>query len=190
MKQMDIFIAFFRSSMLGYGGGPTTIPLVQKEVVERFKWMDNEEFGDILAIGNTLPGPINTKMAGYIGYRVGGIPGTINAIIATVLPTILLMIILLTTLTAFKDLAWVQGMTKGVLPVVGVMLALLTKDFLKTSVKGLKWPTVLLHVIAALLLMEFFQLHPAILIAALLLFAFLKPVKENKKPTQDKEPSA
>lgn len=179
MKQRDIFIAFFRSSMLGYGGGPTTIPLVQKEVVERFKWMDNEEFGDILAIGNTLPGPINTKMAGYIGYRVGGIPGTINAILATVLPTVLLMIFLLTTLTAFKDLAWVQGMTRGVLPVVGIMLAVLTKDFLQSSIKGLKWATVFIHVIIGLILIEFFHIHPAVLIAFLLLFAFFKPVKEK-----------
>ncbi|MCP3763416.1 chromate transporter [Domibacillus sp. A3M-37] len=184
MKQRDIFIAFFRSSMLGYGGGPTTIPLVQKEVVERFKWMDNEEFGDILAIGNTLPGPINTKMAGYIGYRIGGIPGTINAILATILPTIILMIVLLTTLKTFKDLAWVQGMTRGVLPVVGVMLAVLTKDFLQSSVKGLRWATVALHVIAALFLIEFLHVHPAIIIASLLLFAFFKPVKKettNKK---------
>lgn len=185
MKQRDIFIAFFRSSMLGYGGGPTTIPLVQKEVVERFKWMDNEEFGDILAIGNTLPGPINTKMAGYIGYRIGGIPGTINAILATILPTILLMIILLTTLTAFKDLAWVQGMTRGVLPVVGVMLAVLTKDFLQSSVKGLKWATVVLHVVLALLFIEFLHVHPAIIIATLLIFAFFKPVP--KKETKDKK---
>ena len=93
MKQLDIFIAFFRSSILGYGGGPTTIPLVQKEVVERFKWMNNEEFGDVLAIGNTLPGPIATKMAGYIGFRIGGILGMINAIFSTILPTIILMII-------------------------------------------------------------------------------------------------
>ncbi|OMP67354.1 chromate transporter [Domibacillus epiphyticus] len=190
MKQLDIFIAFFRSSMLGYGGGPTTIPLVQKEVVERFKWMDNEEFGDILAIGNTLPGPINTKMAGYIGYRIGGIPGTINAILATILPTIFLMIILLTTFTTFKDVAWVHGMAKGVLPVVGVMLAVLTKDFLKTSIKGLKWGAVLLHVIIALVLIEFLHIHPAILIASLLLFALLKPVKKGEKDKQKKGRSA
>lgn len=114
MKQLDIFIAFFRSSMLGYGGGPTTIPLVQKEVVERFKWMSNEEFGDVLAIGNTLPGPIATKIAGYIGFRMVGVLGMINAIVATILPTIIFMIILLSTLIVFKDLKWVQGMTKGV----------------------------------------------------------------------------
>src|SRR6478735_4140094 len=106
MKQFHIFYAFFKVSLLGYGGGPSSIPLVHKEVVERYKWLNDDDFGDILALGNTLPGPINTKMAGYIGYRVGGWLGMINAVLATSVPTILLMIILLTSLTTFKDLDW------------------------------------------------------------------------------------
>lgn len=68
----DLFISFLRTGLLGYGGGPSTIPLVHKEVVHQYKWMDDEEFGNVLALGNSLPGPIMTKMAGYIGYRIGG----------------------------------------------------------------------------------------------------------------------
>jgi chromate transporter len=177
MKQYNIFIAFFRSSMLGYGGGPSTIPLVHKEVVERFKWMNDEEFGDVLAIGNTLPGPINTKMAGYIGFKVGGTIGMFNAIVATTLPTIILMVILLTTLITFKDLKWVQGMTKAIVPVVGVMLGVLTWQFVQSSVKGLKWPFTIGHLIAGIILMEYFQIHPGFIIGGLLLFAVVKPTK-------------
>ncbi|MCP8967568.1 chromate transporter [Ectobacillus ponti] len=179
MKQADIFVAFFRSGILGYGGGPSIIPLVHKEVVDRFQWMTSEEFGDVLAIGNTLPGPINTKMAGYIGYRVGGILGMLNAILATVLPTIIMMIILLTTLTAFKDLKWVQGMTKAIVPVVGVMLAVLTWQFLQGALSGLKWPLTSFHVLAGLGLIQFLHVHPGIVIIALLLFALVKPGKRT-----------
>ncbi|PGL73060.1 chromate transporter [Bacillus sp. AFS055030] len=183
MKQLNIFIAFFRSSMLGYGGGPSTIPLVHKEVVERFKWMNDEEFGDVLAIGNTLPGPINTKMAGYIGFKVGGKMGMINAIVATTIPTIILMVILLTTLVTFKDLKWVQGMTKAIVPVVGVMLGVLTWQFVEASVKGLKWPFTIGHILAGIVLMQYFHIHPGIIIGGLLLFAVIKPTKsvEGKK---------
>ncbi len=190
MKQLNIFIAFFRSSMLGYGGGPSTIPLVHKEVVERFKWMNDEEFGDVLAIGNTLPGPINTKMAGYIGYRVGGFVGMINAVLATVLPTIILMVILLTTLVTFKDLKWVQGMTKAIVPVVGVMLGVLTWQFVQSSVKGLKWPFTIGHLIAGIILMEYFHLHPGFLIGALLLFALMKPSRTEEGKKKEKGLSA
>src|SRR5690625_6253034 len=71
-QQRHIFIAFFRSGMLGYGGGLSAIPLMHREVVGTFKWMDDEEFADVLALANTLPGPINTKLAGYIGWRIAG----------------------------------------------------------------------------------------------------------------------
>src|SRR5690625_2734062 len=120
MKQKDLFIAFFRAGMLGYGGGLSAIPLMHREVVTIYKWMDEEEFSDILALANTLPGPINTKLSGYIGYRVGGIGGLVISIIATVVPTALLMILLLTVLNAYKDKPWVQGRSKGVLAVAGV----------------------------------------------------------------------
>lgn len=186
MKQRDIFIAFFRSSMLGYGGGPTTIPLVQKEVVERFKWLNNEEFGDVLAIANTLPGPIATKMAGYIGFRIGGVPGMINAIFATILPTIFFMIILLSTLIEFKDLKWVQGMTKAVVPVVAVMLGVLTWEFIQSAIKGLKWFFTTVHILVALVLIEYFGIHPGFVIGALLVFALVKPTNLSVKRDKEK----
>ena len=94
-KHWHIFIAFFRVGMLGFGGGPASIPLIQREVVQKYHWMDDEEFSDILAIANTLPGPVATKLAGYIGYRVSGWIGMLNSLIASVIPTVILLIILL-----------------------------------------------------------------------------------------------
>ncbi len=72
-----IFIAFFIPGILGYGGGPASIPLVENEVVSRFHWMSVSEFSKVLALGNSLPGPIATKMAGYIGFEVGGVAGSL-----------------------------------------------------------------------------------------------------------------
>lgn len=180
MKQMDISIAFFRSGILGYGGGPSSIPLVHKEVVEIFKWMTDDEFADVLALANTLPGPINTKMAGYIGYRVGGYVGMLNAIFSSIVPTIILMIILLTSLASFKDLPWVEGMTKAVVPVVGVMMATLTWDFYKKSYQTLGHISAAVTVVASLVLLEFLHVHPAILIVAILVFALVKRDKASK----------
>lgn len=56
----DICIAFFRSSILCFGGGPAGIPLIETEVVRKYHWMTLEEFGDLVAIANALPGPINS----------------------------------------------------------------------------------------------------------------------------------
>ncbi|WP_187254586.1 chromate transporter [Alkalicoccus halolimnae] len=172
-------MAFLRVGLLGYGGGPAAIPLIQKEAVDTYKWMNDEEFSDILAIGNTLPGPIATKMAGYIGYRVSGVGGLINGVLATVLPTVILMIILLVSLASFRDYAWVQGMTRGVLPIVAVMLGVLTWSFVKKSKTDLGWIKVLLLIALSIVLIEFAGLHPALLIGSLILFVLLKPKKKE-----------
>jgi len=179
-KQKDIFIAFFRSGILGFGGGPSTIPLVKKEVVDIFKMMNDEEFSDVLSIGNTLPGPIATKMAGYIGYRVGGWLGLINALIATVLPTVVMMIILLASLNEFKDFDFVKGMTNGVVPIVAVMLGVLTWDFLKKSKKTLGWKIGSIILIASFVAMILLGIHPGIVIAVLLVLALSLPIKKKE----------
>jgi chromate transporter len=184
VKQLQLFTAFFRVGMLGYGGGPSSIPLVHKEVVDKYKWMNDEEFGDVLALGNTLPGPIATKMAGYIGYRVAGVFGMFNAVLATIIPSIFLMIILLTSLTSIKDQPWVAGMTKAVVPVVGVMLAVLTWQFYKKSKDGLGNKITILLVVSSVILLQLANIHPGILIASILLYALLKKDKEEKQGHQ------
>lgn len=175
MKQREIFLAFFRVGIMGYGGGPSSIPLVHKEVVDKYKWMDSDEFGDILALGNALPGPIATKMAGYIGYRVGGVFGMINALAATIIPTLFLMILLLTVLNSYKDEPWVSGMTEAVIPVVAVLLAVLTWDFIKKSAGSkLGWGWTFIALAGSVVLLQILHIHPAILIFVLLAGALLK----------------
>ncbi len=177
-KVFEIFMAFFRVGMLGFGGGPASIPLVQKEVVERYGWMTLEEFGDTIALANTMPGPIATKLAGYIGYRVGGIIGCINAIIASVVPTVLLMIALLTVLNTYKDIPWVQSMSNAVVPVVAVMLAVLTWSFVKQSKNSMGWIKAILLIGVSIILLEVLGVHPAILIAVLIIAVFV-PYKKK-----------
>lgn len=179
MNQWHLCLAFFRVGILGYGGGPSSIPLVQKEVVNKYEWMDNEEFGNILALANALPGPIATKMAGYIGYRVAGVMGMVTAVLATIVPTIFLMVILLTFLTSTSDARWVNGMTEAVVPVVGVMLAVLTYDFLKKSKADLGWFWMIMLVVVSLVVTTFLGVHPAIMIVVLFIAAIFKP--DNNK---------
>lgn len=186
LKQLNIFIAFFRSGMLGYGGGLSAIPLMHREVVETYKWMDDEEFSDILALANTLPGPINTKMSGYIGFRVGGFLGMLTALTATVLPTVILMVILLTVLHAYNDKPWVRGMSKAVVPIAGVMLGVLTWDFIKKSKNSMGWISTLVVIAISVIVMQVLGLHPAIMIVGLLGAALLSKQKSKDKEKQVK----
>ncbi|KKK37537.1 chromate transporter [Mesobacillus campisalis] len=171
--QWLIFLAFFRVGILGFGGGPSSIPLVHQETVKNYKWMDEEQFADTLAIANTMPGPIATKMAGYIGYRVGGVIGCLNGLFATVMPTALMMIFLLQLLQQYKDIPWVQHMSASVVPVVAVMLATMTWDFVKKSGETLGWVKGVWLILASLLVTEVFNIHPAIVILVLILYVLL-----------------
>jgi chromate transporter len=171
--QRHIFLAFFRVGILGFGGGPSSIPLVHQETVKKYEWMDDEQFADTLAIANTMPGPIATKMAGYIGYRVGGVIGCLNALLATVGPTALMMIFLLQLLQQYKDIPWVQHMSASVVPVVAVMLATMTWDFVKKSGETLGWAKGVWLILASLLVTEVFNIHPAIVILVLILYVLL-----------------
>jgi len=185
VKQKDIFMAFFRSGMLGFGGGLSAIPLMQHEVVNRYNWMSEEEFSDVVALANTLPGPVNTKLAGYIGWKIKGWRGMLTALIAAIVPTLILMILLLTVLNSYKDKPWVQGMTKAVLPVAGVMIGVLAWDFIKFSQRVMGWlPTITLTMIS-IVVMQLLGIHPAFLILALIVTALLSKEKKAVKQVGD-----
>jgi len=185
--QWDIFMAFFRVGMLGFGGGPSSIPLIQKEVVDKYKWMDNEEFGDVLALANTLPGPIATKLAGYVGYRVSSYGGMINAILASIIPTIILMIVLLATLSGIREFDWVQGMTAAIVPVVGMMMAVLTWQFANKARKGMGWGKTILMLAMVFIVLQLLNIHPGIVIAVLLILALTLPIKEHVGSKEGKD---
>ncbi|TDB03309.1 chromate transporter [Halomonas marinisediminis] len=178
MPYMALFWAFTRIGLLGFGGGPSMIPLVQQEVVKRHAWLRDEEFAEVLAIGNTLPGPIATKMAGYIGYRVGGITGSVIAVSAVIIPMILAMIMLLGGLSRYRDVAWIHGMGQAVVPVVMIMLAQLTLDFWRKSRLALGWMFSLAMALIAGGLIYGLGVHPGWVIGALLAAALLQPVRD------------
>lgn len=170
MIYWKLFLAFFIPGILGYGGGPASIPLVENEVVDRYEWLSVNEFSEVLALGNALPGPIATKMAGYIGYEVGGIFGAIVAVFATVAPSLILMVTLLGLLMKYKESPKVKRLTVLVRPVIAVLLGVMTYDFLFSSYEGLGiWQTIGIGAIS-FVLMERLKVHPAYVIAGALVY--------------------
>ncbi|PZE19851.1 chromate transporter [Paenibacillus xerothermodurans] len=170
MILIQIFWAFFVANILGYGGGPPIIPLLQAEVVDRYGWMTLEEFGDVLALGNALPSPIATKMAGYIGYQVAGVPGAIVALIATIAPTAIAMVILFKFLQFFKSAPQVAAMTQIVRPIVAVLLGTLAYQFFASAYQSAGiWQTAALTAVS-LVALEKLKLHPGLVVGVALLY--------------------
>ncbi|NBJ71005.1 MULTISPECIES: chromate transporter [Clostridia] len=170
MIYWEIFLAFFIPGILGYGGGPASIPLVENEVVSRYGWMDVQQFSEVLALGNSLPGPIATKMAGYIGYEVGGPLGAFVGVFATVAPSLLLILILLSVLYKYKDSPKVKRMTLYVRPVIGVLLGIMAWRFFGESYANIGFFQTAFLTVVSYLLMEKFKLHPAFVISGALIY--------------------
>jgi len=164
----NVFVAFTRAANLGFGGGPATIPLIQNEVVKRYKWMDDQEFADALAVGNSLPGPIATKMAGYIGYKVAGWLGALLALVGTVVPSFLAIVFLSHLLTVYAQSPELKAMLKAVRPVVVILIAQTAVSMGKKAFPNLiTWG---IAAVAAVLL--YFNVHPAIIIVASMIFGY------------------
>ncbi|MEH7438953.1 chromate transporter [Neobacillus drentensis] len=170
MLYWHIFLAFFIPGIVGYGGGPASIPLVENEVVDHYGWMTVPEFSEVLALGNSLPGPIATKMAGYIGYEQGGVLGSIVGIFATVAPSLLLMIVLLGLLYKYKDSPKVKRMTNYIRPTIAVMLGVMAFSFFSTSYSdtGVLQTVILIGV--SFFLLEKLKVHPAYVIMGSLIY--------------------
>ncbi|BDG45240.1 chromate transporter [Parageobacillus sp. VR-IP] len=173
MIYWQIFLAFFLPGILGYGGGPSSIPLIENEVVDRYGWLSVHEFSEVLALGNALPGPIATKLAGYIGYQQGGVLGAFIGVFASVAPSLLIMIALLQLLYKFKDSPKVKRMTNYIRPAIAVLLGMMTVDFFMTSYRDAGiWQTLFL-LAASFLLMEKWKIHPAYVITLSLVYGAL-----------------
>lgn len=170
MIYWQLFLAFFLPGILGYGGGPASIPLIENEVVKNYGWLTVNEFSEVLALGNSLPGPIATKMAGYIGYQQGGVLGATIATFATVAPSLILMIGLLSLLYKYKDSPKVKRMSNFIRPTIAVLLGVMAFKFLLESYEGAGLVQTGILVVASYILLERFKVHPAYVILGSLVY--------------------
>ncbi len=166
----DLFMAFFRASNFTFGGGPAAISLIQMEVVDNYQWMNVNEFTDALALGNSLPGPIATKLASLVGFKVGGVLGASIGLAATVLPNTIAIILLFKIYDQFKTAPWMNGMMVAVRPVVVLVLF---ETVYKMAPKSFITPTTAVIGAVTAALIFYFKVHPVLIIVAALTFGGL-----------------
>ena len=88
---LQLFISFFKIGAFSFGGGYAMLPLIKREVIEVHGWMTGAEFIDVLAISEMTPGPFAVNSATFLGNKVAGIPGSIVATFAVILPSFIVM---------------------------------------------------------------------------------------------------
>ena len=93
-KLFEIFWTFFKIGPVTFGGGFAMIPLIEREIIEKKKWLKSEEVTDVFALAQSVPGAVAINSATFIGQRIGGIKGAIAAMIGVSLPTFLIVLTL------------------------------------------------------------------------------------------------
>jgi len=124
MKQLiNIFLVFFKIGAFTIGGGYAMIPLIEKEVVDKRKWVPKEEFVDMLALAQSSPGPIAVNISIFVGYKVAGILGCISAVLGAILTAFLILLVVAMYFVGIKDNAIVERIFKGIRPAVVALIA-------------------------------------------------------------------
>lgn len=154
------------------------LPVLEREIVEKKKWIDRKEIVDIFAVSQSVPGAIVVNSAIYLGYRLAGISGALTAMLGVVLPTFFIVIILATALASFQSNLYFQAALQGIKPAVVAFIAFAGYRTCKTSlIDSTCW---ILAAVTFILLIVFknLNLYYIILIGA---FAGILIVKVREK---------
>ncbi|MEH7687455.1 chromate transporter [Bacillus safensis] len=184
---IELIIAMVRTGILGFGGGPSVIPLIRHEAVVNYQWINDDEFGETLAIANALPGPIATKMSAYLGYRLKGVSGAIVATAAHILPTCLAMVALVTLVSVLSSSQIIQNMIGAVTPVIAVLLGIMAYEFGQKALKGFGMIFGIALFLLAFIGLQVLSIHPGIIVMIFLLYGAFHFKLKNRWNRPNKE---
>jgi len=162
IKQLkDIFVSFFKIGLFTFGGGYAMIPLIEKEIVEKKKWVDREEITDILAVSQSIPGAIAINSATFIGFKTSGRKGALAATLGVILPSFIIIAVIAAFFSKFGDNFIVKSVFAGIRPAVVALIAFAVVKVGKTSIKD---KTGLIVAIIGLVLVIVFNIHAILVI--------------------------
>ena len=112
-KCWELFCSLFKIGLFTFGGGYAMISLLENEFVEKKKWIERDEFMDVVVISESTPGPIAINSATYIGYKVAGIWGSVVATLGVCIPSFTIIFLISLYFDRFMELAVIAAF-KGI----------------------------------------------------------------------------
>lgn len=122
----NLFWTFAKVSAFTIGGGMAMVAVIREILVEKKKWMTDDEFMDVLAISQSLPGLLAVNISIFLGYRLRGTKGSIVATLGSILPPFIIILLIAMAFTSYKDNAAIQAIFKGIRPAVVALIAVPT----------------------------------------------------------------
>ncbi len=147
---LSSFLTFFKVGAFTLGGGYAMIPLIEREVVDKKKWLNRQEFIDQIAVAQSVPGVFAVNMAIFVGYKLRGVKGSIATTLGTILPSFIIILLIALFFFSFKDNEWVIKIFKGIRPAVVALIAIPVLTTARTA--GITYKTVMIPIVTALLI--------------------------------------
>ena len=173
---LKLFATFFKIGLFTFGGGYAMIPLIQREVIERQKWIDKKEFLDMLVLAQSTPGPIAVNTSVFVGYKTAGVMGAIMATLGTVLPSFIVILLLALFFAEVRENRYVDAAFRAMRPAV---VALIVAPLIGL-VKGMKWYLVAVSAAVAMAVW-YFGFSPVYLIGISLVVGVVIAVANGRK---------
>ena len=123
MSFVLLFLTFAKIGLLAFGGGSATLPLIEREIVMGHQWLSHNDFVELIAIAEITPGPIAVNTATFVGYKLGGIWGSVVATLAVALPSASLLLIVLYLIRKFSKNTILNKIVSGLRPAVIALIA-------------------------------------------------------------------
>lgn len=148
----QLFLSFFKIGAFTFGGGWAMISIIEKEIVDRKGWIEREEFLDLLAVAQSLPGILAVNISVAVGDKLRGMKGSVAAALGTILPSfmIILAIAIFLTPDLIKNNETLSAIFKGVRPAVVALIIAPVISSARAAKIG--WKTVAIPVTVALLI--------------------------------------
>ena len=163
MIYLQLLWVFVKIGVLGFGGGYAMLSMVEKEVVDKRKWIPSDDFWDMIAIVQSLPGVFAVNTALYVGHRIAGRKGSAAAMLGAIIPSIVIILLLATIFKEYRDLPVVERIFKGIRPCVVALILAPSLRMIKSA--KITWKTIIIP-IATVFLIWWCKVSPAIVILA------------------------
>ncbi len=133
----QLYSAWFRMGLFTFGGGYAMLPMIQKEVIEKYHWATEEEILDYYAIGQCTPGVIAVNTATFVGYYQKGVLGGIVATLGVITPSLIIIVLIAALISNFMEIEWVAHALKGINVAVCILLVSAISNLWSKSIKNI-----------------------------------------------------
>ena len=164
---IKLYFVFLKIGTFSFGGGYAMLPFMQREIVENNYWISMSQFSDIIGISQMTPGPVAINSATFVGYKVGGVAGSVVATLGVITTSFILVTIINKILDKFKESITVKAILAGMRPILIALIIYAFIDLAKESYVDLK--SIIITIIIGIILVSK-KVHPilVIVIAAIL----------------------